>query len=165
MSDKIVINLSKNMAEAGKGLPFRGDFSLNSSVLPYPNAELKGISVDFVVTFLNPDVHVKGNIACFIDGQCDKCLADVSTKIDVPFDQIFYKDIASEPDAYVYLDGNADITDAVRDEACLGLPTSLLCRDDCKGLCPKCGADRNVTECDCDTTKENAFSFLKNLKF
>lgn len=165
MSEKIVIDLSKYMSEVGKTLPFQAEFEPKDELLPYPNATITKSTVDFSVTFLNPEVHVCGDITCFVSGQCDKCLAPVNKAITIPFDQIFYKDCSDDPDAFVYQNGKADITQAVEEEIALGVPTSLLCNDDCKGLCPKCGADRNKVQCDCDTTKENPFSFLKNLKF
>ena len=165
VSEKIVIELSENMAHVGQPLPFHGSFTCDDNLLPYPDAKLVDAEVDFDVTFVNPDVEVDGTITCNIDGFCDRCLAPVKKKIVLPFQQTFYKDSGVEEDDYVYFDSKLDVTQAVRDEIVLGLPMSLLCSDDCKGLCPKCGANRNITDCDCDTTKENPFSILKNIKF
>ncbi len=44
------------------------------------------------------------------------------------------------------------LEDVVREQVLLTLPGRTLCREDCKGLCPHCGADRNATECTCDNT-------------
>lgn len=165
VSDKIVIELSENMAHEGEKMPFKGSYRLDGDLLCYPDAVLKRVDVHFDVTFLNPDVEVEGTVTCFVDGYCDRCLTPVSKQIVLPFVQTFYKDSAEDEDAYVYFDSKLDVTQAVGDEIVLGLPMSFLCKEDCKGLCPKCGCDKNTTECDCDTTKENPFSFLKNIKF
>lgn len=42
-----------------------------------------------------------------------------------------------------------DISQEIRDLVMLGLPTKILCREDCKGLCPQCGADLNFETCSC----------------
>lgn len=165
VSDKIVIDLTENLAKVGESITFLTECKLDDSLLPYPNARLTKVAVEFAVTFVKPDVQVVGEITCFVDGFCDKCLNEVSTQITLPFSQIFYKDSSDEEDAYVYQDSRLDATKAVCDEIIISAPISLLCKEDCKGLCPKCGANLNDQQCDCDMSRENAFSVLKNLKF
>lgn len=165
VSDKIVIDLTENLAQVGKSISFSAECKLDDGLLPYPNARLTKVAVEFAVTFVKPNVQVDGVIKCFVDGFCDKCLDDVSTQIVLPFSQVFYKDSSDEEDAYVYQDSKLDATKAVCDEIVLSAPVSLLCKEDCKGLCPKCGVNLNEQQCDCDTSRENAFSVLKNLKF
>lgn len=162
VSDKLVIDLTKPLANAGVKTAFNGEFLPSEDLLPYPNAQLERVTVDFSVTFIKPDVEVQGEIACHIAGNCDKCLASVNKRIVLPFNQVFYK---GESDDYCYNGSKLDATKAVQDEIVLSLPTLLLCSADCKGLCPKCGINKNTAECDCDTHKENAFSQLLNLKF
>lgn len=164
VSDKIVIDLTENIANEGKPIDFSEEYCLDDGLLPYPNAKLLKVVLDCVVTFNKPDVRVKGEITCFVDGYCDRCLDKVVKQIVLPFDQTFYKDSSDEVDNYVYLDSRLDATKAVCDEIVLSIPSSLLCNDDCKGLCPKCGANLNEKQCGCDTSRENAFSVLKNLK-
>ena len=164
VSDKIVIDLTENFANVGKAIALSMDCNLDSGLLPYPNSTLTKVTLDFEVTFVKPNVRVDGKIVCFVHGFCDKCLHEVSTQISLPFDQIFFKD-SSDEEAYVYTDSRLDLTKAICDEIVLSLPSSLLCKEDCKGLCPKCGVNLNEQQCDCDTTRENAFSVLKDLKF
>ena len=164
MSDKIVIDLTENIANIGKTLPFVGEFRLNGDLTPYPNAVLVKVKVNLDVTFDNPNVEVEGSITCFIKGYCDRCLKELDVQIDLPFEQTFYKDEAGE-DQYVYENSLLDATQAVSDEIVLSLPTSLLCDENCRGLCPKCGCNLNEKQCDCDTSRDNPFSILKNLKF
>ena len=164
MCEKIVIELAKPMSNVGTAVPFLGEFVLDGALLPYPNAKLNKICVDFNVTFTNPDVEVQGTVICDVSGNCDRCLAKVEKQIVLPFCQIFQQDNA-DPDGYGYFGSKLDVTKAVQDEIVLSVPTLLLCKQDCRGLCPVCGADKNTTECDCDSQKENVFSALKNLKF
>ena len=165
MSDKIIIDLTENIANTGQAIPFMGEFELPNDLLPYPNSVLNKVLVNVDVTFENPNVLVCGTLSCCISGYCDRCLKQLDVTIDLPFEQTFYKDIAEEDDQYVYTSSVLDATQAFADEIVLSLPMSLLCNDDCKGLCPKCGCNLNEKQCDCDTTRENPFSVLKNLKF
>lgn len=167
VSNKIEIDLTKSLANTGVFVPFLGEYVLQNDLLPYPNATLQKISLNFSVAFLNPDVEVQGEIICFVEGLCDRCLKKVQKQIKLPFSQVFAKEGESDCDeeGYSYNSSLLDATKAVCDEIVLGLPTLFLCKDDCKGLCPRCGANKNKTECGCDAAKENAFSVLKNLKF
>lgn len=163
-SEKIVIDLTKCMANVGEKQPFEGTFSLSDSLLPYPNAHLVQATVKLNVLFLNPHVEAEGEIVCKIVGCCDRCLAETEKTEVLPFHQIFFKDNAEE-DGYCYFGSKLDATKAVCDEIALSLPTLFLCKPDCKGLCPVCGKDINKGECGCSREKQNVFSALKNLKF
>ena len=61
--------------------------------------------------------------------------------------------VADENDEYILTDedGFIDLSAVFNDELLLELPTKLLCREDCKGLCPKCGKDLNKGSCNCPT--------------
>ena len=166
MSDRIVIDLTENIANEGESIAFRIEAQLDDSLLPYPNAKLNNVILDCDVTFTKPNVTLEGTITCVVDGYCDRCLKNVSASITFPIQQTFYKDGADdELDVYAYSGSKLDATKAVCDEIVLSLPSSFLCDTDCKGLCPKCGTNLNEQQCDCDTTRENAFSVLKDLKF
>ena len=63
-------------------------------------------------------------------------------------------------------DGNEiDLTELVREQILLNLPIQVFCQENCRGLCPKCGANQNLIDCKC---KENEidprWASLKNLK-
>ena len=164
MSNKIVIDLTENLANVGKCVAFRCEAQLDDSLLPYPNAKLSNVILDFGVTFVKPNVTVDGTITCIVQGFCDRCMDSITRSIALPFNQTFYKD-GTDGDDYVYHDSKLDATKAVCDEIVLSIPSSFVCNADCKGLCPKCGVNLNEQQCDCDTTRDNAFSVLKDLKF
>lgn len=165
MFDKIVVDLAKCFANEGKSVDFSGHFSADSSLLSYPNATINDVFVDFKLVYNNSNVDVEGTLVVKVSGFCDKCAVEVNKSFCLPFEQTFHKDFSSDPDDYLYFDSKLDMTLAVNDEIVLSLPTLLLCDENCQGLCPKCGANLNSEKCDCDVTRENAFSVLKNLKF
>jgi uncharacterized protein len=57
-----------------------------------------------------------------------------------------------------------DLGEAVREQILLGLPLKPLCREDCQGLCPRCGKDRNLGPCGCAPEEEPGDSRLEPLR-
>ena len=165
MSEKVIIDLTDNFAHEGEAIEFCTEYKPTENLLPYPNAELSNVSVRLTATFTKPNVLLQGTLSCYIRGFCDRCLAEISRQTDLSFNQIFYKDVADDEDGYVYSGSKLDATKAICDEIVLSLPIAFLCKEDCKGLCPKCGTNLNDGQCDCDVSRENAFAALKNLKF
>lgn len=164
MSKEIIIDLTENLANVGKCICFEGEFVPEYDLLPYPNATITNVTVNLDVTFCDSSVEIGGTITCFVEGSCDRCLTQVVKQIELPFEQVFYKDEAEE-DEYVYTNSLLNVTKAVCDEVILSAPSLFLCKDDCKGLCPKCGVNLNEVVCSCNKVKDNVFSILKNLKF
>lgn len=82
-------------------------------------------------------------------GECRRCLKVASGDIDVAVREIYESD-ATEGETYP-LDGDwANLEPMIRESIMLEIPVAPLCKDDCKGLCPECGVDRNTTDCDCE---------------
>jgi uncharacterized protein len=63
-------------------------------------------------------------------------------------------------------DGEAiDVDEIVKEQILLAVPTRMLCRDECKGICPQCGIDKNTGDCQCVTDETDPrWAALKNLK-
>jgi ribosomal protein L32 len=73
----------------------------------------------------------------------------VSGELQIAVSERFGDRPISEDDLYPIVDDTIDLGPMVRDAIVLELPMAPLCRDDCRGLCPQCGADRNESECGC----------------
>ena len=85
-------------------------------------------------------------------------------------DEAFRRDNGEEPqaaddDQYTYSGHVLELDEAVRTALLLELPSRILCKEDCRGLCDQCGADLNINECSCqkDLTHRNPFSALASL--
>jgi uncharacterized protein len=109
------------------------------------------IRVELHLTALNDGIDVVGTVSADWATVCRRCLADVSGTAVGEIDEL-YQIEPLDPDAYVIRDGQLDLAPLVRETVLLELDTERLCRDDCAGLCPVCGVDRNRSECSCDTT-------------
>jgi len=100
-----------------------------------------------------------GRIAGVAQGECRRCLRPVEAPFDAPVEAVYSTaaDIADDPGVYRLVDPVVaiDLTDAVREEVALTAPAWMLCREDCAGLCPKCGADLNEGPCQCARSREH----------
>lgn len=110
------------------------------------------------------DVYINAYIDVEIAFKCDKCLDDTTRKLHIKFDTT-YSLVGSGEGDYSYNNFLVDFTEAVNEQVMLNLPSRVLCKPDCKGLCTICGARLNERTCDCvadKAEKENPFSALKN---
>jgi len=130
-------------------------------------------------TKLGRKVLVQAKATVPLKGQCRRCLKPVSLEeqIDllrsyVPADQIRAQhehrggtDDAGAVDEESYEGKEIDLKPAVREQVLLQIPGSPLCREDCKGLCPKCGKDLNEGDCGCDrAVLDPRWAVLKGLQ-
>lgn len=100
-------------------------------------------------------IGVNGKIKLSLSMQCARCLTGVVVPLEIDFSERFApgeSDDDSE-EVYVYHGDTIELSDMTADSILANIPMRALCREDCKGLCPVCGADRNTTPCKCE---ENA---------
>jgi uncharacterized protein len=109
------------------------------------------IHVDLRLEALNDGIKVTGTVTTAWATVCRRCLADVSGEAVGIIDEL-YQIHPLDPDAYIIEDGQLDLVPLVRETVLLELDLERLCREDCAGLCPDCGVDRNFTACSCDTS-------------
>lgn len=83
---------------------------------------------------------------------CGRCLKEFDADTRAEVIEKFYPAGTEniEKDAFVYDSDVIDITEPLRESLLLAEPIQALCKDDCKGLCPVCGADLNSGDCGCD---------------
>ncbi len=106
---------------------------------------------------------------------CSRCLEPVSWNADEQFCVEFRRPLDGEPEQEIgldddeldvaFLDGDAlDLTDLAVEQVLLALPIRVLCREDCAGLCPQCGANRNLPDaCSCEPEIDPRWQALAEL--
>jgi uncharacterized protein len=108
--------------------------------------------------------NLRGNLRC----PCARCLEPALLALDVEVAVIYSErddratedDTLDAPDVLTFEDGVIDLGAELREEILLAQPVSVLCREDCAGLCPVCGGNRNTTPCDCEEKQRLASSKL-----
>jgi uncharacterized protein len=107
------------------------------------------------------DIRVRGSYAGLFSVPCARCIDPVEQPVAGSFDLIFRPvgvdaDVsehsigASETEIGYYEGGGLLLEDVLREQVLLALPARTLCSEDCKGLCPHCGANGNTDPCTCE---------------
>jgi uncharacterized protein len=128
------------------------------------------------VSRLGQEIRVKGRLSAELEVACDRCLEPVRVPVGQEFD-LFY--LPEDPlagtggetelhgrdlDFSVYQGDEIDLDELVLEQLELALPTRLLCREECRGLCEQCGADLNERECGCEPPVDPRWQVLADLK-
>jgi len=120
-------------------------------------------------------VKVSGQVVARVQLECDRCLKPIELPIDSAFkvEYVSPEEYQSQQDAElteedldltVFYGEEIDVDAMVAEEVLLAVPDHRLCKEDCKGICPTCGADRNSGNCACDTEEiDPRWSGLKKL--
>ena len=127
--------------------------------------------VSFSGTYMLADetVLVRGVARAVIQSPCARCLKPTLTPVEAEIDEAFVRDKGQEREAdddqYMYSGHVLELDEAVRTALLLELPSRILCKADCRGLCAQCGQDLNVQACSCqkDLIHRNPFSALASL--
>jgi uncharacterized protein len=123
------------------------------------------------------EVRLRGQIKADVEILCDRCLAATRMPLEVEFDTGFIPQEAEAVKAenvellvedlgIAAYEGDAvDVDELVREQILLALPSRHLCREECKGLCQKCGANLNAGQCTCEQGEvDPRWSALAGLK-
>lgn len=119
---------------------------------------------------------VEGEIRAKIEIECSRCLQEIEQKVEFGFEAVFVTaenytsakeaELTAEDLDVSIIEGNEiDLKELVREQILLNLPEQVFCTEDCKGLCPKCGANRNLIDCYCiEKEIDPRWAGLKNLR-
>lgn len=136
------------------------------------NETFRDIDLELVDTKLAGDVeftgekvridqkaHIRGHVSGEVEIECTRCTTPVIRPINIEFDDVFVDEPSCDGEAAIeeteldesYVEnGEIDLAEVVREQILLDLPEQVYCSDGCKGLCPKCGANRNLIDCNCN---------------
>lgn len=100
-----------------------------------------------------------------LDAACDRCGREFSLEKKVPYRCLLAADLANgESDEILLLeDGQVDAGELAREAFILAMDTKILCSEDCKGLCTRCGADLNLGPCSCKKEADPRLAVLAKL--
>lgn len=105
-------------------------------------------------------LYWRGTLAGEVRAPCRRCLAEVTVPVSARIEALFSTDPEAAEDPGVYLLApratHVDLRPMVREEAALTVPSYLLCREDCAGLCPRCGVDLNQGPHECAAAKSRS---------
>jgi uncharacterized protein len=121
------------------------------------------------------DIRVAGSLDTSLEMACARCLDPVVEKVERQYD-LLYRPLgtdagkeelsitAAEAEVSYYQGEGLLLEDVLREQVLLAAPLKVICREDCKGLCPHCGKNMNLEQCSCaDAVTDPRWSALKDL--
>ena len=163
----MLLGLTKIMDTPGASIPFSTSVDLSDLCygVSYPVTE--PVVAEGMVRNTAGVLVMTGSIRTTIHGTCDRCAADFDRDVNIPIDVVLVTEMANEDseDEWVFpLEGDsADLDDIVRTVFVLNLDSKLLCKEDCAGLCCRCGKNLNDGPCNCQKELDPRFAALKQL--
>lgn len=117
------------------------------------------VSVEGLVKNKGTIYEVAGTINATMNELCSRCLEPVVIVLNIPFceeyREVDFKELdeASESEVTCFDGDEIEITDLVRENILLAKPLKPVCGEDCRGLCPECGVNMNISTCNCNSLK------------
>jgi uncharacterized protein len=141
-------------AEVGTTECFEIDEDIQTLGLP---EEIEGhqVSGRLKVMLLDDSVVATGKFQASVTLICDRCLDSFETQVSFSFEREYFFDRKDVDEEKLYVDKyqNIDITEPMREEIILAIPTQNFCKEKCPGLCLTCGVNLNHEACKCNNKK------------
>ncbi|HET9772204.1 MAG TPA: DUF177 domain-containing protein [Acidimicrobiia bacterium] len=106
------------------------------------------LTIDLRLESLSAAIVASGRVRGRWRSVCSRCLAPLEADFDLRLREVFEED-PIEDETYPLQHEEIDLEQPLRDNVVPELPTIPVCADDCQGLCPTCGVNRNESDCDC----------------
>ena len=161
----------------GSSRSYRFDLAANDLDLDSPGVRLTSdVHVECNVSRNAAQVEVDGKIEVQAEIECTRCLEPAVRTLPIDFRASYvapenfaatkeHEVAADDLDRDVLEGDRLDLKEVVREQILLNLPEQVFCSEDCKGICPKCGGNRNLVDCKCDLTETDPrWEALRNLK-
>lgn len=118
------------------------------------------LSLAGVAELIRGEIRIRGRLRTRVEGECARCVSKVQLTLDREFDLVYrpVSTIAREEEIEIprdelevgfYAGAGVDTADLAREQILLSIPMKVVCRPECLGLCPTCGANRNLETCAC----------------
>lgn len=131
------------------------------------------LQVQAVAELAGAEIRIRGHLGTRLGAHCDRCLVPMEIPIERDLD-LTYRPVAAiareeeikvpkeELGVGFFTGDGVALAEVITEQVILAVPMKSLCREDCRGLCPVCGADRNRVDCHCPSPKEESpFARLK----
>ena len=166
----MLLNIVNAKNQEGAPVEFDVNVSLSEDLLIDRGYKINGdAKVVGTMIYDDRELTTEAQATVSIDVLCDNCGCEFTRDFVVDVNEKFVEpDYQSEEDYTLNL-SSVDLTKPVENNLLSSIPTRILCKDDCKGLCPYCGKDLNNQVCNCeaiiesDEQLDNPFNKLNKL--
>ena len=147
----MIINFSDLLSKRNRKKQISLSFKLEP--LEFEGEEIRAIEdvkVEGVATSNEDVIVVNASIKTKLQLTCSRCLDTFIYPIDIDIEERFTNNKELDSEEIMFVDGDTlDITEITENSIISTLPIKRLCKEDCKGLCSQCGANKNVENCSC----------------
>lgn len=109
-------------------------------------------------------ILVTGTVTGPLELTCARCLKQFRSEFGLDPVELFAPGATIEDDEYPIVEGFVDLEPMIHDAVLLAMPFAPLCRQECLGLCDRCGGDRNAGECSCPPEVDERWAPLLDLR-
>ena len=159
------MNLHELLLNPGSRLPFRCELSTDRldfpAVLSYTAVP---VGEGFIVNNAGA-LTLRGTLSAAMRCVCDRCTAEFDREVSYPLDIPLASELqdGENPDYFLLEGDELDLEELLETVLILNMDTRFLCREDCKGLCSRCGKNLNEGPCDCRTGSDPRLAVLEQL--
>ena len=151
------INVSDVLNGKVVSIPVELEMELDKEIMTDHGIEsAKPVRLEGQVYKVDDDVLVDVTYEVELNLSCDRCLKDVTMKIEGRITRDILEEQRQDPDheaMQILIDHELDLQYVLKEDLLLNMPMQVLCDPECQGLCLVCGADLNTDPCDCDNEK------------
>lgn len=136
-----------------EGIGYSRDFSFNESVAQVADdLTVHNLRGRVALTRTPQGLYAEGRLRGTVRVECVRCLAETPQLLTSHISDLFIYPPENAPEGALMVDETAhlDLAPVVREDMLVSMPMRVLCRPDCKGLCPHCGQNWNEGVCDCE---------------
>ena len=161
----MLLDVRPILREPGKHLDFRFQLDLSDMELAGRYPISRPVTVEGTVRNAADVLELELTARSTLDAVCDRCGKAFDQDKEIPFRCLLAEELQNEDNDEIVLleNGQADVEDLARTAFLLGMDTKTLCSEDCKGLCPRCGADLNLGPCSCQKETDPRLAVLAKL--
>jgi uncharacterized protein len=145
--------LLRELASKDEPLQLRGELDMTSVVSDRHDIRTKHNSdVQLLAKAETDTITVTGSLAVNLEFDCAKCLKAFEERLVLPVCETFTQQTRvaqKNEDIHLVTEDRVDITPYLHELLIVNLPLAPVCQENCKGLCPRCGNDRNISNCEC----------------
>ena len=159
------MNLHELLLNPGSRLPFRCELSTDRLDFPAVlSSTAAPVGEGFIVNNAGA-LTLRGTLSAAMRCVCDRCAAEFDREVSYPLDIPLASELQDEenPDYFLLEGDELDLEELLETVFILNMDTRFLCRDDCKGLCSRCGKNLNEGPCDCRTESDPRLAVLEQL--
>ena len=161
----MLLNVKPILHTPGKRLDFQFELDLSDMEFSGRYPISRPVAVSGEVRNTAGILELSLNARSTLDAVCDRCGKAFVQEKDVLFACMLAEELQNEDNDEIVLleDGMVDVGDLARTAFILDMDTKTLCSEDCKGLCPRCGADLNLGPCSCKKETDPRLAALAKL--